>query len=373
MDQLQQDKRTSKITGTTLGEGIVIRYTSSGIRETRSLTTIQPQGSATRVMMANIGGRIFLLLPDTPQVGHRVESGTPQVFSEFMREQIARRDLGYCRVCGDQSDQFHIRHLGPAAKGDFAYSAFLVCGACDTGCKYAEVIPVDLGSIRESERSWRISQSIPLTLNAKTVLTGERLKKRTVQSKLDAANPKPWNDDQKREGRRIREAAMQMLAENEYTQKGLAIAKAKVRYERERQSRESVASMCGPVKLYTLDGRHITILPAYTAAELALIVKDRETITTALRVKIAKRDRGICRYCLTWDDEFEIDHVIPVAAGGHTTISNLVLACKDCNRSKGASTDYVKWAKKPLSEINKIAHHLTDGKIKYPSVSRRRK
>jgi 5-methylcytosine-specific restriction endonuclease McrA len=31
-----------------------------------------------------------------------------------------------------------------------------------------------------------------------------------------------------------------------------------------------------------------------------------------------------------------IDHVIPVALGGATTLANLQLLCGDCNREKGA-------------------------------------
>lgn len=34
--------------------------------------------------------------------------------------------------------------------------------------------------------------------------------------------------------------------------------------------------------------------------------------------------------------EHEMDHVVPEALGGPTTAENLVLACRPCNRSKGA-------------------------------------
>ncbi len=33
---------------------------------------------------------------------------------------------------------------------------------------------------------------------------------------------------------------------------------------------------------------------------------------------------------------FEIDHIIPEAAGGKTNLSNLCLSCPTCNRYKGA-------------------------------------
>ena len=44
-----------------------------------------------------------------------------------------------------------------------------------------------------------------------------------------------------------------------------------------------------------------------------------------------------CAYCGTHldSDEGEIDHQVPVAHGGNSTIFNLCLACMQCNREKG--------------------------------------
>lgn len=32
---------------------------------------------------------------------------------------------------------------------------------------------------------------------------------------------------------------------------------------------------------------------------------------------------------------FEVDHILPEFSGGKTEISNLILSCRSCNRSKG--------------------------------------
>ena len=51
-----------------------------------------------------------------------------------------------------------------------------------------------------------------------------------------------------------------------------------------------------------------------------------------LRQQVFKRDECTCQYCGLIGDT--VDHVIPLAAGGPTDMSNLVVACRDCNSSK---------------------------------------
>ena len=53
-----------------------------------------------------------------------------------------------------------------------------------------------------------------------------------------------------------------------------------------------------------------------------------------LRLQTFRRDGFVCQYCDSRDGPFECDHVLPVAAGGPSHISNLITACKDCNRRK---------------------------------------
>ena len=49
---------------------------------------------------------------------------------------------------------------------------------------------------------------------------------------------------------------------------------------------------------------------------------------------------GVCYYC---EETFEagvltMDHKVPLARGGTSSKSNIVIACKDCNSSKGSKT-----------------------------------
>ena len=56
------------------------------------------------------------------------------------------------------------------------------------------------------------------------------------------------------------------------------------------------------------------------------------------RFSVFKRDGFICRYCgkRPPDTILEVDHVLPRAEGGGDEQENLVTACVDCNRGKGA-------------------------------------
>jgi len=63
-------------------------------------------------------------------------------------------------------------------------------------------------------------------------------------------------------------------------------------------------------------------------------------ITPALRTKVYNLDNDRCAYCRTPEYltsvTFEVDHIIPISAGGETTVANLCLACPSCNRYKAA-------------------------------------
>jgi hypothetical protein len=58
----------------------------------------------------------------------------------------------------------------------------------------------------------------------------------------------------------------------------------------------------------------------------------------ALRRSIFERDDFTCRYCSAKGGRLECDHVHPISRGGTDDPENLVTACFDCNRSKGAKT-----------------------------------
>lgn len=46
--------------------------------------------------------------------------------------------------------------------------------------------------------------------------------------------------------------------------------------------------------------------------------------------------KGVCHYCgkSVPPKELTLDHVVPLARGGHSTKGNCVPACKDCNNQK---------------------------------------
>lgn len=53
---------------------------------------------------------------------------------------------------------------------------------------------------------------------------------------------------------------------------------------------------------------------------------------------VYERQRGICPKCGKHFelDEMEADHITPYSKGGHTTIENCQMLCRDCNRRKSA-------------------------------------
>lgn len=62
-------------------------------------------------------------------------------------------------------------------------------------------------------------------------------------------------------------------------------------------------------------------------------------VSKALRRRVLQRARGYCEYCrlpMTYSpDIFEVEHIVPLAQGGKTTLDNLALSCSSCNRYKG--------------------------------------
>src|SRR5687768_8195488 len=71
----------------------------------------------------------------------------------------------------------------------------------------------------------------------------------------------------------------------------------------------------------------------------------RIQVSKKTRFDVFKRDSFQCAYCGAHPSEtvlLEVDHIHPVADGGTNDIDNLVTACWDCNRGKGAT---------PLSSI----------------------
>jgi len=68
-------------------------------------------------------------------------------------------------------------------------------------------------------------------------------------------------------------------------------------------------------------------------------MSERVGLSKKLRFDVFKRDLFTCQYCGAHPSDsvvLEVDHVHPVAEGGGNEIDNLVTACFDCNRGKGA-------------------------------------
>ena len=64
----------------------------------------------------------------------------------------------------------------------------------------------------------------------------------------------------------------------------------------------------------------------------------RKALSKKTRFEVFKRDGFRCQYCGAHPPAalLECDHIVPVAAGGKNHMDNLVTACEDCNRGKGA-------------------------------------
>ncbi len=63
-------------------------------------------------------------------------------------------------------------------------------------------------------------------------------------------------------------------------------------------------------------------------------------VTVEVRRLVASRAGYRCEYCKSQEAvlgmPFEIEHIVPLAAGGNSSEDNLCLACPRCNRHKGA-------------------------------------
>lgn len=64
----------------------------------------------------------------------------------------------------------------------------------------------------------------------------------------------------------------------------------------------------------------------------------RKPLSKKTRFGVFKRDLFVCQYCGKTPPAvvLEVDHIVPVSKGGGNDIDNLLTACFDCNRGKGA-------------------------------------
>lgn len=77
------------------------------------------------------------------------------------------------------------------------------------------------------------------------------------------------------------------------------------------------------------------LMSAYTSK--ANHQRERNKLTSSLRLEVKRRDNYTCRYCgkKMFDGVgLQIDHIIPIAKGGKTELGNLQVLCSVCNRRK---------------------------------------
>jgi len=75
----------------------------------------------------------------------------------------------------------------------------------------------------------------------------------------------------------------------------------------------------------------------YYSLELAKKKKRRIAISKTLRIEILQRDHFKCKYCGRGVEDgvtLQVDHKLPVSAGGKTEMGNLITSCADCNNGK---------------------------------------
>lgn len=65
--------------------------------------------------------------------------------------------------------------------------------------------------------------------------------------------------------------------------------------------------------------------------------RERARMTRAVRQAVFARDGKVCRHCSRTSAvvPMEIDHIVPIARGGLTEMTNLQVLCRPCNRRKG--------------------------------------
>jgi len=97
------------------------------------------------------------------------------------------------------------------------------------------------------------------------------------------------------------------------------------------------------------------------------------SISKRLRFNVLQRDGFRCVYCGRRPPavNLEVDHKIPRSQGGQDNLKNLVAACWDCNRGKGAIVsdhqgqfDYYsldQWAEDMLDEV--ACHELDEEEL----------
>ncbi len=73
-----------------------------------------------------------------------------------------------------------------------------------------------------------------------------------------------------------------------------------------------------------------------------LLRKSQRQLDQKICWQVYRRDKYACRYCGIDNVPLTVDHIITWETGGATHESNLLTACKKCNRKRG-NLDYGSW------------------------------
>jgi hypothetical protein len=89
--------------------------------------------------------------------------------------------------------------------------------------------------------------------------------------------------------------------------------------------------------------------------EEAMAETRREPVTSRLKALVLQRDKT-CQLCFRSGIPLDVDHIVPVAMGGATTLDNLAALCQSCNRGKGALYlgDYRNQGPRPPRAVQKF-------------------
>jgi hypothetical protein len=67
----------------------------------------------------------------------------------------------------------------------------------------------------------------------------------------------------------------------------------------------------------------------------SILYQQGELVGYEIREYLLEKFNRTCVYCRAKNIPLQVEHVIPKAKGGSNRVSNLTLACNDCNKSKG--------------------------------------
>lgn len=97
-------------------------------------------------------------------------------------------------------------------------------------------------------------------------------------------------------------------------------------------------------------------------------ITDGADLTADQWSAICSEYEGRCAYCAGEVPKPEFEHVVPLSRGGRHTASNVVPACRFCNRSKGSSTAEEFVARKDL-EGNHLHGRLSEALRQFSGTS----